>query len=298
MKIGIFGMGAVGCALYNELKDYNDLYILADEKRINKYNNEGFIINGNKYFPNTSSNLIPNLLIICVKNYHLESSLSDISKFVDENTILLPLLNGIEAHDILKSYFPNNNILYGVINVEANKIKNEVHTSKIINLQFGEEYNNPIKPYLENLSNLFKYYDVRHGIYPNMKKRVWLKWMLNMGINPISALLNASYKDMSHPEIKKILYQIFEEVYEVSKAYNIGLDDNDLDETKNRCEHFTSERVTSLTIDFYNNSQNEFEAFTPTFIRLAENKNINTPVNKVIYSLLKGLNDNKNGKDH
>ena len=40
MKIGIFGMGAVGAAIYNELNEYNDLYILCDENRKNKYDKD------------------------------------------------------------------------------------------------------------------------------------------------------------------------------------------------------------------------------------------------------------------
>lgn len=105
MKIGIFGMGAVGCALYNELYGYKDLYVLADENRINKYKKEGFIINNKRIYPNCSSTIIPDLIIVCLKNYQLEDSLSSLENFIGENTIILPLLNGITAHDVLQDYF-------------------------------------------------------------------------------------------------------------------------------------------------------------------------------------------------
>ena len=296
MKIGIFGMGAVGCAIYNELNGYNDLYVLANNERLEKYKS-GFIINDKLIVPNCSNNLKVDLLIVAVKNYHLEKSLKDIEKFVGPNTIILPLLNGIMAHDIIQNHFKDNNVLYGVINVEANKIGNVVHTSKIINLQFGEEYNNPIKGYLKEIDSIFKKYNVNHNIYEDMKRRVWLKWMLNMGINQISALLNATYKEMTHPYILDIMFKIFDEVYNVSKAYNINLDDNDLEYTKNMCKNFTSNRVTSLTIDFYNNKENELDSFSKTLIDLAYKKNILVPTNELIYKLLKALYDNKNQKD-
>lgn len=296
MKIGIFGMGAVGCALYNELNGYNELYVLADDNRINKYKS-GFMINDKLIIPNCSNNIKPDLLIIAVKNYHLNDSLIDIEKYVSPNTIILPLLNGIMAHDILQSYFKNNKVLFGVINVEANKVGNIIHTSKIINLQFGEEYNDDIKPYLKEISSIFTKYNVTHNIYPDMKRRVWLKWMLNMGINQISALLNATYKQMTHPYILDIMFNIFDEVYAVAKAYNINLDDSDLEYTKNMCKAFTSNRVTSLTIDFYNNQYNELDSFSKTLIDLASKKNISVPTNELIYKLLKALDDNKNQKD-
>lgn len=302
MKIGIFGLGAVGAALFKELSEYKDLYILADQDRINRYKSEGLIVNDKKYDPNYSSDMKVDLLFVCVKNYHLKESLSDIEKFIDSNTIILPLLNGIMAHDILQDYFKNNKVLYGVINVEANKTGNKLITSKINNIQFGEEYNEPVKDYLIEIDDILTRYNVNHKIQPQMKKRVWLKWMLNMGINQISALLNATYKDMSHPLLKELMIDIFTEVYNVSLAYNIGLDENDLNETIKICDGFTSDRVTSLTLDFYNSSQNELDCFSATLIRLADLKNIDVTVNKVLYKLLKSMDDNykiklKNEKD-
>lgn len=295
-KIGIFGMGGVGCALYSELNGYDELYVLADKERIERYK-EGFIINDNHIIPNCSDSLQPDLLVVSVKNYHLEKSLKDIEKFVGPNTIILPLLNGIKARDILQNYFKNNNVLYGVINVESNKIGNVLRSSKIKNLQFGEEYNTPIKDYLLEYDTIFTKYDINHNIYPDMKRRVWLKWMLNMGINQISALLNATYKDMSHPLILEVLFSIFDEVYAVSKAYDISLDEMDLESTKNMCRNYVSPRVTSLTIDFYNKTENELDSFSKTLIELARKKNIPVPTNEIIYKLLKGLHDNKNQKD-
>lgn len=296
MRIGIFGMGAVGCALLNELYGYKDLYILADENRIARYKENGIIINDKRFNPNYTSSIKPDIIFVCVKNYQLESSLKDLEKFVSKDTIIIPLLNGIMAHDILQDYFKNNNVLYGVINVEANKKDNVLKTSRIINLQFGEEFNDPIKEYLLQIDRLLTQYNVNHMIYPSMKKRVWLKWMLNMGINQISALCNATYKDMSHPLLKELMSDIFKEVYIVSQAYNIGLDEDDLKETNKRCEAFTSDRVTSLTLDFYNSEYNELESFSPTLIKLAEAKGIDVPVNKVLYKLLKSLNDNLKNK--
>lgn len=296
MKIGIFGMGAVGSSILNEMGEYEKLYILANEERINKYNSTKLIINDKKFSPKYISKGKMDLVIVCLKNYHLEKSLSDIEKFVDDNTIILPLLNGIMAHDILANYFKANRVLYGVINVEANKINNIVKTSKIINLQFGYEYNNPIKPEILAIKEIFDKYNIRNNIYENMKRRVWLKWMLNMGINQISALCNATYKDMSHPLLKELMTDIYKEVYNVSLAYNIGLTEDDLNETIKRMDYFDSDRVTSLTIDFYNNEQNELDSFSKTLISLAKEKNIATPINDILYKLLKSLDDNRRQK--
>ena len=290
MKIGLFGFGAVASAIYNELNDYKDLYILIDEKRKLKYS-DGIIINDKKYYPNFLTEGRVDLLFICVKNYDLKASLSDLKIFIDDKTIIIPLLNGIEAHDIIKSYYPNNNVLYGLIFVESNKNGNIVHTSKIINIFFGERNNIVKKDYLLDIKNILDKYNINNDIPENMIRAIWSKWMLNIGINQISALLNATYKQMA--ELKELLYKIFEEVYLVSKAYDIGLTEDDVLKIKKRCDNFTSDRVTSLTIDFYNKDKNEMDVFGKKLIELAKEKNISIPVNETLYALLKSKNDYK-----
>lgn len=289
MKIGIFGFGAVGSALYSELNEYKDLYILVDENRLNKYQSNPIIINDKEYYPNYVTKGIMDIIIVCVKNYNLESSLKDIERFVDNNTIILPLLNGIRSHDILSNYFKNNTILYGVINIEANKVNNKCITSKIINLQYGYEYNYEYKYPLNELKEIFDRYNVNNNIYENLKRRIWMKWALNIGINQISALLNYTYKDMSNPLIIELLDNIFDEVFLVSKEYNIGLLDSDIKELKESIRNFNSNRVTSLTIDFYNNDLNELDEFGYTLLKLAKEKNISVPVNETLYRLTKSL---------
>lgn len=293
MKIGIFGMGAVGASLYHELYGYEKLYILVDEARGKRYKEEGFYINGVFYEPNCIHTGVMDLIIVCVKNYQLSKACDDLKPFIQDSTIILPLLNGITAHDDIQAVYPKNKVLYGVINVEANKTGNSIHTSRILNLQFGEEYNHPMSKEVGIIDSIFSQYKIRHRVYPDMKKRVWSKWMMNMGINQVSALCNATYKDMSHPLLQDLIHDVFYEVYEVSKAYNIGLTEEDVEENILKCRDFSSDRVTSLTIDFNMGTQNELECFSPTLIRMARKKGIEVPVTMTLYRLLKSLDDKK-----
>jgi 2-dehydropantoate 2-reductase len=237
------------------------------------------------------------LIIVCIKNYQLESSLNDLKPFINSKTVILPLLNGITAHDRIKSYYPNNRILYGVINVESNKVGNICKTSKIINLQYGDKYNYNLRYPLIEMRKIFNKYNINNHIYQNMQRRVWHKWTLNLAINQISALMNATYLDMSHPLILDTFNDIFDEVYEVSKYYNVGLTISDIEEIKDICKNFNSNRVTSLTIDVRENRKNELEYFGLELIKKADIANISVPVNKTIYNLVKAYSDNKKRKE-
>jgi len=297
LKIGIFGLGGVGCAILNELHEYKELYVLVDELRKDKYEKSSLIINDNIIKPRYITRGYMDLIIVCLKNYQLESSLNDLKPFINSKTVILPLLNGITAHDRIKSYYPNNRILYGVINVESNKVGNICKTSKIINLQYGDKYNYILRYPLIEMRKIFNKYNINNHIYQNMERRVWHKWCLNLAINQISALMDATYSDMSHPLILDVFNDVFDEVYNVSKYYNVGLTKSDIDEIKDICKNFNSNRVTSLTIDVRENRRNELEYFGLELIKKADIANISVPVNKTIYNLVKAYSDNRKRKE-
>ena len=295
MRIGIFGFGAVGTTLYSQLEGYSDLYVLAPLNRYEKLKKEIFV-NDIKYKPNVTTNGLMDLIIVCVKNYDLDEAINDLKPFVKKETIILPLLNGITAREKLQNAYKDNNVLYGLIFTESNKNENIIKTSKIINLCFGEKNNEIIKDYLLEIKKVFDKYKINNEIPLNMEAKCWTKWMLNLGINQISALMNATYNDMTHPLLKDLLFDIFDEVYEVSKAYNVGLTKDDINLMHERVNAFNSDRVTSLTLDFNKGGKNELDIFGPTLIKLAEDKDIDVPINKTIYRLIKSYNDNKNKK--
>lgn len=286
IKIGIFGMGSVGASIYNELNGYPNLYALLDEKRIDGYKKNPLIIKGNVINLNMTSDKKMDFIIVCVKVYHLDKALEDLKPFVNDRTIILPILNGIDAHDLIKAKFPKNRVLFGAINVESNKELNIVKTSKIMNLQFGDEFNYVLREPLIKIKKIFDYYHIVNNIYHNLKRRVWLKWIMNLAINQISAYGNYTYKDMSDKDTLELMYRIFDEGYMVAQAYNIGITRGDIDELKYRCSLFESDRVTSLTLDVNKGGLNEAKIFGGRMLELAEAKNIDIPNNRMVYQKL------------
>lgn len=297
-KIGIYGFGGVGSAIFNELQDYRELYVLVDEERKEKYEKEEFIINDKKVSPKFITYGKLDLIIIAVKNYQLKAALPNLKSFMKPETVILPLLNGISAHDVIKDYYPKHRILYGVINVESNKVGNVCKTSKIINLQYGDKYNYVLRWPLIEMRKIFNRYNINNHIYQNMQRRVWHKWTLNLAINQVSALMDATYLEMSHPLILNTFYDIFEEVYEVSKYYNIGLTIDDIEDIKKRCDDFKSDRVTSLTIDVRNNRENELDYFGAELVKIANEANIEVKATKTVYNLVKAYSENKKRKGY
>ena len=79
------------------------------------------------------------LVLLAVKNYHLQPLLESIRPLVERGAKVLPLLNGVEHFDILAQAFGKQAVLGGLcqIIVTLNGDGHIIHTSKVHDVFFG-----------------------------------------------------------------------------------------------------------------------------------------------------------------
>lgn len=297
MKIGIFGAGAVGISIACPLYDLNkyDVYFCATASH-SKRIKDGVYLNEKLRCIPTTDKMVMDYLIVAVKNYDLESSLDDISLFVDKNTVILPLLNGIEAHDILKKRFVLNRVLYGMIRIEANMNGVYVNASKIGLIAFGERFNPDVAEYIKPLKKAFDEANISNEVSGDMMRSVWLKWMLNIGINQVSALTNSTYRDMHHKYLQELLYNLFLEIVALAAIEGVDIKKEDADFFIKESLTWDSNRFTSMAIDMQEKRECELEYFSGTALRLAKKRNMSLPYNEFMYKCLKAIYDNYKNK--
>ena len=113
-KILLLGAGAVGvlpAAAFLTIPAV-DFRVVADSDRIQRYMNDGIYLNGKllplRYMVSGAENFIADLVLIAVKGWSLEDALPLLRPHVDPHTILLPLLNGINAPDVIRKQYPDS----------------------------------------------------------------------------------------------------------------------------------------------------------------------------------------------
>lgn len=119
----ICGIGAVGltfaCKIQKALPEC--LKVLVDIERLKKYSLEPPKMNDEEKF---FDYLLPyetdykaDLVIIATKMNGLDSVCKNLKNFVDENTIILPILNGIEAEEKVAEVYGREKVLYGYLSL-------------------------------------------------------------------------------------------------------------------------------------------------------------------------------------
>ncbi|HHZ00409.1 MAG TPA: ketopantoate reductase family protein [Tissierellia bacterium] len=296
-KIAIIGMGAVGTVYGRLLHDKfgPNFSVISDESRKEKLKKSGFTINGYTFYPNISSNSDNkekyDLIIFAVKNYQLEEAIEDVRSFVGENTVLLTLLNGVTARDIIQAAYPHNKVLYGLaMRIDAVRTENGVVNTDDGEIHFGEADNRVISQEVQAVKDCFDAAGMKSIIFPDMIRMYWKKFMLNVGFNQVTAVTRAPYGKVTNIETSLILFkEAMREVLMIAKAMNIDLREEDIDEFVALMDHFAPNSKTSMLQDVEAKRKTEVDYFGGTVVEYGKKLNIPTPVNHVLYCIIKSL---------
>lgn len=294
-KTAMIGTGAVGSVYAKYLHDLygKNFKVIAGGSRKQRIINKGLTVNNITFYPEISDieeDEIFDLIIIGVKNYDLDQAAIDIKRHVGDNTILLPLLNGITASDRLRQAYPKSKVLLGLsMGIDAIRSEEGVVNTDDGIVQFGYEDNTSPK---QEVLEVEKYLSDAHipcKVCPDMKRMLWRKWMLNVGVNQSSAAVGAKFK---YYKTNKELFELFEkamlEVLSLAKAENVNLTIEDVKDLENVILNFTPEGKTSMLQDVEAERRTEIDYFAGTVMEYGKKNNIPTPVNDMLYLIIKG----------
>jgi 2-dehydropantoate 2-reductase len=290
--IGILGMGAIGGMLASHIVDHGSdtVYILGDEERIERYNNQNWIcVNGKEYtlMGMTPKNAeILDLIILAVKYHHLKEVIPFMAPFIGDHTTIVSLMNGIDSENLVGEVYGMDKIVHAFI-VAISAVKK----GRAIQATAGEVVFNSIRGDQEKvaaLSSFFKRNGISHRIPDDILKEIWWKFMINVGVNQVSAVLDAPYGDCQSIEpIGELIDAAMMEVIELSKYEKVHLTMADLERWHLVLQDLAPEGLTSMLQDMRARRKTEVEMFAGVVQRLGIQHGYPTPVNDVLFHLIK-----------
>lgn len=288
-------MGAVGSVYAKYLFDtYGEqFYVIANDARKDKMKIQGVKVNHQTFFPKVISSdcrdIKMDLILFAVKNYDLEQAIIDVENLVNENTILLPLLNGITASERLNHAYPIAKTLLGLsMGIDAIRTDDGVVNTDDGVIQFGYEDNTMIAKEVAEVEAYLTGANIKAKVFKDMKRMLWRKWMLNVGVNQVSAIAGAKFKYFGEIDELLILFKsAMLEVLTIAKASHVNLTMEDVEQIVDVMVHFTPEGKTSMLQDVEAGRRTELDYFAGTVLSYGKNLGIATPVNEVLYLAIK-----------
>jgi 2-dehydropantoate 2-reductase len=291
-KVGIIGAGAVG-GLYARLiadsigKD--NVYIIADEKRTKRYIENGIKINGEiydfNYVADTTKGINLDLIIFATKFTQLRTAVNSAVNFVGENTILISAINGIISEDVLAEKFGYDNIVYAVaMGMDSTKFGNEINYTQTGVLAIGDRYDNKNSENLKAVTEFFERTDFPFDLPESIQKRMWGKFMMNVGLNQVCAVYDLPYGGVQcDGEAREKMIAAMKEVQILSKYEGVNLTDEDFKYWLDFNDSLTPDSMPSMRQDVISKRKTEVELFSGAVIEMGKKHNIPTPVNDELF---------------
>lgn len=298
-KITIVGMGALG-VMYGDFflrkLGQDSVEFVAGKERIDKFIKEGIFCNGRpcnfKVSDENEKGKPADLLIFAVKGNALEQAIQTAKNKIAENTIIMSVLNGISSEEVIAKHYGNNKIIHCVVQgMDVIKAGTQVTYS-----QFGEfcigidEESEEKKQRLESVIDLFDKTQMPYKLEDDIIRRLWSKFMLNVGVNQAVMIHEGTYGSVQKLGAARDLMQnAMKEVLTLAQMEKVNVTIDDFNAYVTLIDSMNPKGMPSMRQDGLAKRASELELFAGTVLRLAQKHKVETPVNREIYETVKKM---------
>lgn len=295
--IAILGAGAMGgayAAMLDSVPAFETVFV-ARRARAARLAQEGLIVNGQPLHlpvvhPDQASGTV-DLVMVALKHHHLEAALPDLAPFVGDSTTIVSIMNGLESEETIGARYGMDKLLLAIaVGIDALREGNRIHYTNPGKLLFGEARNAGISLRVRRLQEAFTRAGIPHETPDDMRRAMWWKFMVNVGMNQASAVLGAPYGVFFASEDARALMQaLMEEVITLAKASDVGLSERDIADWLNILPGLSPEGKTSMLQDVEAGRPTEVEMLAGKVMAMGQALGIATPVNAALLHIIRVL---------
>jgi len=300
-KIYVLGAGAVGCYFGGMLaRARHDVTLIARPTRADAINRLGLEMDCKSFqevvtlkaSSDISSLADADLVLLSVKSLDTEKTVREIESLLPSKAVILSLQNGVANVDIASKII-SNSVYPAVVYVASGMVgdrtvkhhgRGELYIGSIRN-QSPEDPQN-----LAEISTLFEDSDVPCPISSNIKREMWLKFLVNCTFNAISGIGQISYGEMvKFPEILKLVDDITKEFLVISSSEGVEISYAEAQQANQLIATTMVTQVSSTAQDLAKKKKTEIDFLNGYIVELGKRYGVPTPTNESVFSLVKML---------
>lgn len=299
MNITILGAGAVGGYIGGRLMEAGmPVSFLVRQRRAGQLRENGLAIHSvhGDYKADsirlyTDAGEIPDsdVVILAVKGYHVENTLSQLRTLVNKGAKVLPFLNGMTHFRLLEKEFGEANVIRGLASIIAtlDDDGHVVQTSGMHDFIFGAAHPSQVD-FCKRLEEVFAPANLNSS---NSSRILFALWQKYAFITAFSGVTTASRlpvgKILDTPETLELFQDVLQEMKELAAAYGVDLGEGIIDAVTQQIRDLPEDATSSMHQDFRKGQPIEVEALHGVALRMAKEKDLALPDIQTLYALLK-----------
>ena len=288
-KIFVLGAGAIGSSYGALLSRKNDVTLIGRKNHIEAINTKGLEVSGDiqeRFFikaqtkiKETSSDA---LILLTTKAYNSAKAFTEIKNRLKDKTTILILQNGLGNKGLVKESVGDKiEVLRGLVTMGA-----ELSGPGKITFWNGETILEQTE-ISTKISELFNESGLKTRVSNEFERELWSKLIVNCVVNPLTAILRARDNEIVVDALKEVRHGIIEECVRVGRAEGMVFEPDlkeSVDQKILRYKNFSSMRQ-----DLMKGKRTEIDFLNGKIVELGRKRQIPTPINKTLVSLIKTL---------
>lgn len=204
------------------------------------------------------------------------------------DTVVVPLQNGVDAHDELANVVGAERVLGGLCHIMAFiKQPGIIRHAGLKPLITIGEWDNSRTPRLERLVEALRVPGIDVRVPPDFRAALWEKFMFIAPFGGVGAVTRSPIGVVrSLPETRAMLQRAIEEIYLVARASGIAIGEQVPVELIRFIDAIPADGTASMQRDIAAGNPSELSALSGAVVRLGSARQVSTPVHEFIYAAL------------
>ena len=300
-KIYVLGAGAVGCYFGGMLaRMKEDVILIARPARAQAINEMGLEMDCRSFNEcvkvKASSDLSlladADLVLLTVKSPDTEKIIRDVASILPKHAVILSMQNGIANVDIASALIPNP-VYPAVVYVAADMINHQTmkhHGRGELVVGSLEQMTNHDQENLSSICALFESASVPCVIAVQIKRDMWLKFLVNCSYNAISGIGQIAYGEMVRvPEIVQQIESITQEFLKIASLEGVEISESEGREANALIATTMTTQKSSTAQDLARGKKTEIDYLNGYIVKLANKHGVEVPFNQSVHALVKML---------
>jgi 2-dehydropantoate 2-reductase len=227
-------------------------------------------------------------VLVCVKGYDLKNALIPLKDKIGDRTMILPLLNGMDIHDRIRSVVSTGVVFPSCVYVGTHIERPGKVTQRGGNavIHFGKD---PADDYVDpEIFRLMDKANIRYNWTDNPDIEIWSKYIFIAAFGLVTAFFNQSIGEvMASAESSRCVKAIMEEIARIAARKGIVLPPTIVEDSYGKGGNFPFELKTSFQRDFeIEDKPDERDLFGGAVIRMGKELGLPVYATESIYASL------------
>jgi len=302
MRIAVMGAGSIGGYFGGMLaRAGNDVALIARGTHLDAINSGGLkVIRDDEEFTvrcqatDNPSTIGPvDVVLLCVKTYQNKTAVPMMRPLVGPATTVMCLQNGVDSYLAAGKVLGESSVVPGAAFIEAGVLAPGVvqQTGRIVRIILGETDGTESER-CRVIRDSFLEAGVPTEVVPDVKAGLWTKFLFIATMAGVTSIARSTLAELLvQPHWRLVVLGCMEEIEAVGRSSGVDLPHDIVSDTVTYIDGQLGDMEASMYVDLLAGRPLELDALNGAVVRTGKDTKVATPINDVIYAMLKPLED-------